>query len=151
LNAGKTMKELPNILKEKKYKKIKFHLTRTNHLLVRAMVNGVRGRFILDTGASNSCVGFDHVGFFRLTTADSKTRAAGAGAIGMLTQVANRNILKIGRWRNGDFSLVVFDLSHVNAALTEHKVAAVQGIIGADVLLQGEAVIDYANRLLYLK
>jgi predicted aspartyl protease len=145
------MKHLQDILAKENYKKIKFRITKTNHLLIPASINGVKGSFILDTGASNSCVDFDNVGHFRLTASDSKTRAAGAGAIGMFTQISNENKLKIGRWQYNDFNLVVFDLSHVNTALVQHKAKPVQGIIGADVLLEGKAIVDYHNHCLYLK
>ena len=145
------MKNLPDFLKKDKYKKIKFKVTKTNHLLISAAINGVKGKFILDTGASNSCVDFENVDHFKLNAADSKTKAAGAGAVGMLTQIAHENKLKIGRWKDADFNLVVFDLSHVNTALLQHKAKPVQGIIGADVLLKGKAIIDYANNALYLK
>ena len=145
------MKNLPDILKKEKYKKIKFKVTKTNHLLISATINGVKGKFILDTGASNSCVDFENVPHFKLNAADSPTKAAGAGAIGMLTQLANKNIIKIGSWSFDDLSLVVFDLSHVNTALVEHKAKPVQGIIGADVLLEGKAIIDYPSSCLYLK
>lgn len=145
------MTKLPDILKKEHYKKIRFKVTKTNHLVIRAAINGVKGNFILDTGASNSCVDFDNVLHFKLTASDSKTQAAGAGAIGMFTQVANKNNLKIGRWSINDFNLVVFDLSHVNMALKQHKARPVMGIIGADVLLEGKAIIDYANLYLYLK
>jgi predicted aspartyl protease len=145
------MKNLHEILQKEKYKKIKFKVTKTQHLLIKASINGVKGNFILDTGASNSCVGFECIELFQLTAGKSKTKAAGAGATGMFTQLAKSNQLQIGTWKNKDFHLVIFDLSHVNQALTEHKTKAVQGIIGADVLLQGKGIIDYFNHCLYLQ
>ena len=145
------MKQLQEILKKEKYKKIRFKVTKTQHLMIRVAINGVKGNFILDTGASNSCVGFECIELFKLKAGKSKTQAAGAGASGMFTQLAKDNILQIGTWKNTEFHLVIFDLSHVNDALTQHKVKAVQGIIGADVLLEGKAIIDYYNHYLYLK
>ena len=145
------MEDLQSILKQNDYKKIKFKVSKTQHLLIKATVNGVTGNFILDTGASNSCVGFECIELFKLKAGKSKTRAAGAGATGMFTQVAKDNQLKIGRWKENAFHLVIFDLSHVNQALQEHKAKPVQGIIGADVLLDGKAIIDYYNHCLYLK
>lgn len=144
------MKDLYDLLKKENYKKIKFKVTKTHHLLIKATINGVKGDFILDTGASNSCVGFESIELFKLTAGNSKTKAAGAGAIGMFTQIAKTNKLKLGSWKNDDFNLVIFDLSHVNSALEQHKVKPVQGIIGADVLIRGKAVIDYEGRFLYL-
>ena len=145
------MKDISEILKKENYKKIKFKVTKTRHLLIKASVNGVKGNFILDTGASNSCVGFESIELFKLTASHSTTKAAGAGAIGMFTQIAKSNKLKIGPWKDNDFHLVVFDLSHVNAALQEYKAKPVQGIIGADVLMNGKGIIDYQSGFLYLK
>ena len=145
------MKNLQETLKKENYKKINFKVSKTQHLLIKATINGVTGNFILDTGASNSCVGFEGVALFKLKAGKSKTKAAGAGATGMFTQIAKSNQLKIGRWKNSDFHLVIFDLSHVNQALQQYKAKPVQGIIGADVLLEGKAIIDYYSHCLYLR
>lgn len=145
------MKTLPEILKKEKYKKIKFKITKTQHLLVKASINGVKGNFILDTGASSSCVGFECVELFLLEAKNSKTKASGAGATGMLTQISIDNQLQLGSWKHTCFELIVFDLSHVNEALIEHKAKPVHGIIGADVLMKGKGIVDYYNNYLYLQ
>nr|WP_315133468.1 retropepsin-like aspartic protease [uncultured Flavobacterium sp.] len=144
------MKDLQDILKKEKYKKIKFKITKTQHLLIKAKINGITGNFILDTGASSSCVGFESVDFFLLEAKKSKTKASGAGANGMFTQIAFKNQLQLGSWKDSDFELVIFDLSHVNEALTQHKAKPVHGIIGADILMKGKAIVDYYNHYLYL-
>ncbi|MBN8566674.1 MAG: clan AA aspartic protease [Flavobacteriales bacterium] len=145
------MKNLQSLLKDSGYKKIKFKLSKTQHLLIKAKINGIKGSFILDTGASNSCIGFDVVEHFEIEAKVSKNKAAGAGAVGMETQISNQNLLQIGRWKTKNLALVIFDLTHVNLALTQYKAKPVHGIIGADVLLQGKAIIDYYNHCLYLK
>ena len=145
------MKNLHDILKKEKYKKINFKVSKTQHLLIKVTINGILGNFILDTGASNSCVGFESIDYFNLTAGKSKTKASGAGATGMFTQLAKNNALQIGRWKTDDFHLVIFDLSHVNEALQQYKAKPVHGIIGADILLEGKAIIDYYNHCLYLK
>ena len=144
------MKNLHHILKKENYKKIKFKITKTQHLLIKAKINGVLRNFILDTGASSSCIGFESVEFFLLKAQTSKTKASGAGATGMFTQIATQNQLKLGKWKNQDFDLVIFDLSHVNEALMQHKTKSVHGIIGADILMKGKGIIDYYNNYLYL-
>ena len=108
------------------------------------------GNFILDTGASNSCVGFESVDHFNLKAGKSKTKASGAGATGMFTQLALKNKLQLGSWKDSNFELVIFDLSHVNEALLQHKAKPVHGIIGADVLMKGKGIVDYYNHYLYL-
>ncbi|RBN49666.1 retropepsin-like aspartic protease [Flavobacterium psychrolimnae] len=144
------MKNLHEILKKENYRKVKFKITKTQHLLIKAKINGVTGNFILDTGASNSCVGFESVDLFLLEAKKSKTKAAGAGATGMFTQLALKNQLQLGSWKDITFDIVIFDLSHVNEALTQHKAKPVHGIIGADILMKGKAIVDYYNHYLYL-
>jgi predicted aspartyl protease len=145
------MKNLHEILKKEDYKKVTFKITKTQHLLIKARINGVKGNFILDTGASNSCVGFESIDLFILEAKKSKTKASGAGATGMLTQTSTSNKLQLGNWKNTNFDLVIFDLSHVNEALNHYKVKPVHGIIGADILMKGKGIIDYYNHCLYLK
>lgn len=145
------MKNLHEVLKREKYKKIKFKITKTQHLLIRAKINGVLGNFILDTGASNSCIGFESVALFQVQAEASNTLASGAGGTGMQTQLGSNNTLQLGFWKDTAFNLVIFDLSHVNEALLQYKSKPVHGIIGADVLLKGKAIIDYYNHYLYLQ
>ncbi len=145
------MNYLPYLLKKEKYKKIKFKVSKTQHLLIKVKINGVKGNFILDTGASNSCIGFESVKLFQLDAQDSNTKASGAGAIGMLTQTAHNNKLELGNWKHSKFDLVIFDLSHVNEALVAYKAKPVDGIIGADILMKGKGIIDYYNHCLYLR
>jgi predicted aspartyl protease len=145
------MKNLHKILKKEKYHKVKFKITKTQHLLIKAKINGVKGNFILDTGASNSCVGFESIAYFELEAKKSKTKASGAGATGMLTQTSSNNKLQLNNWKTKNLDLVIFDLSHVNEALNHYKVKPVHGIIGADVLMKGKGIIDYFNHCLYLK
>lgn len=145
------MENLHKILKIEKYKKIRFKITKTQHLQIKAKINGISGNFILDTGASNTCIGFESIEYFELEARKSKTKASGAGGTGMKTQISSGNKLQLGSWKNTDFDVVIFDLSHVNEALESFKTKPVQGIIGADVLLEGKAIIDYFNHYLYLR
>ncbi|MCU0349690.1 MAG: retroviral-like aspartic protease family protein [Flavobacterium sp.] len=145
------MEDLQAFLKKNKYKKIKFKVLKTQHLLISAKINGVKGSFILDTGASNSCLGFEGITKFQLLAETSETKAAGAGATGMETQLSKNNLLQLSHWKTSKFHLVIFDMQHVNQALNEYKTKPVDGIIGADILLKGKAIIDYYNHYLYLR
>lgn len=145
------MPSLKKVLQKKNYIKIKLTKTATNHLELKAKINGVKGRFILDTGASNSCVGVDLIEYFKLHAEESETKAAGAGATDMETQKSIDNTLQIGKWKTNESHLVLFDMTHVNTALTQHNAKEVHGIIGADILKMGKAIIDYKTLDLYLK
>jgi hypothetical protein len=144
--------KLSKILLRKGYTKIKLKKINTNHFEFKARLNGIRGRFILDTGASNSCIDDGLIEKFNLQKVeDSETKAAGAGAIGMDTQTSSHNTLEVKNWSHRNFTIVILNLSHVNTALTEHDAKPVHGIIGADVLEKGEAIIDYKRKRLFLK
>ena len=45
-----------SFLKSIGYKSVKLKLLKTNHYLLKACINGVEGKFILDSGASSSCI-----------------------------------------------------------------------------------------------
>jgi hypothetical protein len=140
---------LQDFLIKQGYTKIKLHLTKTNHFEIIAKINGVKGLFILDTGASNSCVDFYTATMFKVKESDVK--AAGAGATDMKTQTSKENKFTIGKWKKEKVVLVLFSLTHVNTALTNHNSRPVDGIIGADLLKKGKAIIDYQKKYLYLK
>lgn len=142
---------LKDFLIEKGYSKIKLKLTKTNHFEIRATINGVKGRFILDTGASSSCVGFEAIERFKLKVIDSEIMAVGAGASNMQTKLSKSNTLKIGNWKKQRVALILFNLTHVNQGLLNHNADAVDGIIGADILKKGKGIIDYDKKCLYLK
>jgi len=145
------MESLQEFLLAKQYAKVKLKLAKTNHFEVKATINGVKGLFILDTGASSSCVGFGAAKTFNLVAKDSDVKAAGAGALDMTTQLAKNNSIKIGNWKKDKIALILFDLSHVNTALLNHNSTPVDGIIGADILKKSKAIIDYEKKYLYLK
>lgn len=145
------METLKDFLINRGYSKIKLKFTKTNHFEIKASINGISGRFILDTGASNSCVGFETIERFNLTVKDSEIKAVGAGSSDMLTQISKSNEIKVGKWKRNRVTLILFNLSHVNNGLINHNADPVDGIIGADVLKKGKAVIDYEKKYLYLK
>ena len=143
--------KLKDLLAKKGYNQIRLKKITTNHFELKATLNGINGRFILDTGASNSCVDIQLAKKFKLLVEDSETKAAGAGAIGMETKISTKNRLEIEPWKFNNFTIVLLDLTHVNTALTAHKAKKVHGIIGADILEKAKAIIDYKKKRLYLK
>ncbi|WP_224487701.1 retropepsin-like aspartic protease family protein [Robertkochia flava] len=145
------MTSLKKFLREKGYTRIKLIRTKTNHFEMDARINGVDGTFILDTGASSTCIGIDCVEKFQLISEASDIKAAGAGASDMQTEISRKNSISIGDWTQKKIKIVLFDLAHVNQALINHDAKPVNGIIGADILKRGKAVIDYEKKALYLK
>jgi hypothetical protein len=123
----------------------------TGHYKLDLKVNGQYGSFILDSGASSSCIGIHAREGFGLESHESDVTAAGAGATGMEASVSNETPLDIDGRVYRKVVFVLFDLSHVNQALDSVGEGAVDGILGADLLKRFRAVIDYGRNALYFK
>ncbi len=145
------MNALKSFLIDKDYVFFKLQKALSNHFVINAKINGIKGRFILDTGASNSCVGLEEITLFNLSLEQTNKKAAGAGSTNINTQIATDNTLIIKRFKITPLTLVVIDLSHINTALTDHDTLPINGIIGADVLEKYKGIIDYQYKALYLK
>lgn len=122
----------------------------TGHYQLHVEINGISGRFILDTGASTSCIGIAFDSYFHLNKEESIIKAAGAGAIDMETMFSSGNHFKIGNWEKRKMDFILFDLSHVNQALLQVNEDFVHGIIGADFLKEHRAIIDYGRNCFYI-
>lgn len=138
-------------LKSQGYASINLKKTNTNHYQIQASVNNIEGIFILDTGASNTCADLTQLEKFKLISETSEIKASSATDLMEETKISKKNKLQIGKWINKSSSLVLFDLNHINNALSERDIQKVDGIIGADTLKKGKAIIDYEKNRLYLK
>ena len=139
-----------SFLKSEGYISIKLNKTDTNHYQIEAKINNIEGLFILDTGASNTCTDLQ-INKFHLISIDSEVKASSATDLMSETKVSKKNKLQIGKWISKPSPIVLFDMTHINKALSERNIKAVDGIIGADILKKGKAIIDYEKSKLYLK
>jgi predicted aspartyl protease len=138
-------------LQSKGYNRVRLTPINTNHFLLKAFVNDICGVFILDTGASATCVDLEHTKYFHLHSQPSTEKASSASSVEMHTEMATNNMIRIGKWVAKNKSVVLFDMKAVNEALKLQENDPVHGIVGADVLKSGQAIIDYKNNWLYLK
>lgn len=124
---------------------------KTGYLTLQARINGVPGRFVLDTGAGRSVVEIARRQAFRLTPSEADAGVAtGAGGAVALRQ-SHGNRLQIGPYSDYGFTAYLMPLDQVNLAFLRRGQARIDGVIGADVLRSGAAVIDYAGGMLYLR
>ena len=141
---------LNKFLKSEGYSSVKLIFLETKHYLIEAKVNSVNGRFILDTGASNSCICISLENKFKVISKDSKEKASSANSEMTNTKISKRNAVKIGKWKD-EINLITFDMNHINNALSEKRINPIDGIIGADILKKSKAILDYKSNKLYLK
>lgn len=138
-------------MEEKGFIRIPIQKLSTGHYQFEANINGETGLFILDTGASSSCICLDYATRFHLSTEDTEIKAAGAGATEMETKVAKNNSMKLGAITLKRIDFVLFHMIHVNNALEQAGENRVHGILGADILKKLHAVIDYGRNCVYFK
>ncbi len=141
---------LKKILKKEGYQKVKLRTLPSGHHLIKAKINGKKGNFILDTGASNTVIAQSKAKKFKLKLKETEHKAAGAGTTEIDINTTGKNLLEIGKWKMKKIRFVTMDLQHINHAMQMFD-AKVDGIIGADVLHAGKGIIQYDKDLLFLK
>jgi hypothetical protein len=139
-----------SFLKSVGYISVTLKLLKTNHYLLKACINGVEGKFILDSGASSSCMCLSLESKFKIDSKKNKIKASSATSNMEDTRLSKNNTIELGKWRSTN-NLVSIDMTHINSVLKEKVTESVDGIIGADVLKKSKAVIDYESNKLYLK
>ena len=135
----------------KKENTISFQLTNSNHILVECEINYVLGIFIVDTGASNSCINSKLTTKFNLDFEISNEKASSASSKINETYYSKNNILKIGNYEESNFDLVLFDMTFINNSLKEKGVSEVDGIIGGDILSELNVCINYKKKEISLE
>ena len=141
---------LNKFLKSKGYSSVKLIFLVTKHYLIEAKVNGIDGTFILDTGASNSCICTSLEDKFKVISKESKEKASSANSEMTNTKISKSNIIQIGKWKD-KINLISFDMNHINNALSQKKVSPIDGILGADILKKSNSILDYKSNKLFMK
>jgi len=139
-----------SFLKSLGYISVRLKLLKTNHYLLKACINGVEGKFILDSGASSSCICLSLENKFKISSKKNKIKASSATSNMEDTRLSKNNTIELRKWRS-KINLVSIDMTHINRVLNEKVTESVDGIIGADVLKKSKALIDYESNKLYLK
>ena len=107
--------------------------------------------FIIDTGASNSCIDLKLYDLYNIRYQKSSEKASSATDQISNTMISKKNQIKIGKWLKKNMTIVLFDMTFINKTLNEHGIDSVSGIIGSDLLKKGKAIIDYSENKLFLK
>ena len=141
---------LNKYLKDSGYVSVKLNFLKTKHYLIECKVNSIEGKFILDSGASNSCVCNSLEKKFKLESKKNTIKASSANSEITNTKISKNNIIQIGKWESTK-NLLTFDMSHINKTFNEKGIESVDGIVGADLLKKSKAILDFKSNKLYLK
>lgn len=122
------------------------------HLLVEVEINSIPSCFVLDTGASRSVIDIEYL---KSITEDIKIEeessfSAGVGGADLKSFTAELDSFKIGEFELSSYEIAVMDLHHVRQSYEEIGERPIYGVIGGEVLLEYNAIIDYNELVLKL-
>ena len=142
---------LKDLLNKQQFVKVKLYKIKTQHLICFGSINNVKATFLIDTGASNSCISLENIDVYDLETEGEKFEASGASDKKMEAILSKECKFKLGRFSMKKQKFVLLDLNHINSLLESQNVKKINGIIGAEFLKATKAIIDYDNLNLFLK
>ena len=122
------------------------------HLLVDAALNGRPARMLVDTGASRTVFDRERIQQF---IPDGVFLPAEKTSTGLGTDSMEGHTTTVETFQVGDLVLesvevVVLDLAHVNSSYGLIGLDAIDGVLGSDMLVKHNAVIDYGKKELVL-
>jgi len=130
---------------------ISFKILSTNHIIIDAAVNNVDGKFLIDTGASNSCIDLNKSEKFKLNYGKSDEQASSATNEIKDTYISKKNLLLIDKYYIHDFDIILFNMEHVIKSLLDKDEIEIDGIIGADLLRKYNCCIDFKENTLLIE
>ena len=142
---------LKDLLNKQQFVKVKLYKIKTQHLICFGSINNIKATFLIDTGASNSCISLENIDVYDLETEGEKFEASGASDKKMEAILSKECKFKLGRFSMKKQKFVLLDLNHINSLLESQNVKKINGIIGAEFLKATKAIIDYDNLDLFLK
>ncbi|WP_353134222.1 aspartyl protease family protein [Pseudopedobacter sp.] len=125
------------------------------HLLVEVVIYGERFNLVLDTGASKTALDKDTI---ELLIDDHSViqHLPDQHAVGLGTTTMERYMIMIPEFMIGNlvvkaYEVPIFDLSTIKYAYQQLKLPSVIGVLGGDILMEYEALIDYKHLILKLR
>jgi predicted aspartyl protease len=128
--------------------------SRQNHLLVRAFINNKPALLTVDTGAPFSAIALNRRKYFHLTEISGSSKLPPGLQVnvnGALNNVAIARNLRLGALNIVDEPVVLVDLGGTHHPSRVFREQATDGLLGADILLGTEAILDCQQQLLILK
>lgn len=143
---------ISDFLSQQGYADIELRPTPVGHLELDVSVDGHPARMLVDTGAGATVI--DRAAAQRWvvegTATEQRAFAGCQGDIGTIDD-ATVGALELGGVELTDVAVKLMDLAQINDALERAESHRIDGILGADVMVSREAVIEYAGRRLHLR
>ena len=144
---------LSEFLLDKGYTSVELRPTPLGHLELDATVNGNRARMLVDTGAGVTVIDRATAQRWAVAGDGQCGETAVAGCVGDIGGVENATVdaLGLADLTLTDVHVKIMDLSQINDGLESQRAQRIDGIVGSDLMVGREAVIEYAANRLHLR
>lgn len=133
-----------------KKKKILLEFTESKHIVCNLKLNNIDARFLVDTGASNSCFDVLKKEKYNIQSKGKEIELTSAAERKMGAISSDNCKLIFDSQKIIDVTLMLIDMSTINNALEEQKEKKIDGILGGDILNEIKAKINYEKLLIDL-
>tara|TARA_B100001175_G_C19198576_1_gene490224 strand:+ start:154 stop:501 length:348 start_codon:yes stop_codon:yes gene_type:complete len=113
-------------------------------------LNSVQGIFLIDSGASNSCIDIERQDKFKLDKFKKSYSASGAGNEKFDAYKTKKGEFSYKKKVIDKLNFLLIDMSPINIALNKTDKVSIDGIIGADFLLKNNAILNFEEITLYV-
>ncbi len=123
------------------------------HIFVKALVNRRVANLLVDTGASKTVFDINRIKKFapKVEMVANEHLSSGLGTSSMQSHTTHLKLFQLGSLVLRDFEVFLLDLSHVNTSYEKLNYKPMDGVIGGEILMKHEAIINYKVKRLSLK
>ncbi len=118
------------------------------HLQLKVRINGVEANLILDTGASRSVFDETRITLFTKNNhvEDNERLSTGLGTNTMTSKKVILEKLQLNELIIENYEATILDLAHVNQSYEKLELELIDGVLGSDILVEYNAIIDYGRK-----
>lgn len=142
---------LARLMQTNGYIAIPMRMAPSGHLQCDGFIDGRAVVLVVDSGAPLSALDTEKAASLGLKITPLETHAAGLGTSTMKHGETLIGSLKLGEWEAGRVYARTIDLKQINGVLTRAGARSADGVLGANVLMECHAVIDFTSRTLFMK
>jgi hypothetical protein len=122
------------------------------HLFIECRLNGKPVNMLVDTGASKTVFDVNrirkYIGARKKSFEIFEKQTTGLGTNTMESHFTVAKSFCIDKLEMKDFKIILLDMAHVNQSYALLKQTAIDGVLGSDLLMTHNAVIDYGKKIL---
>jgi predicted aspartyl protease len=125
------------------------------HLFIKGKLNGKPANMLVDTGASKTVFDTNRISNFIGKSSESfesfEKQTTGLGTNTMESHFTMVKKFNIGKLEIKNFKAILLDMTHVNQSYSILGQKAIDGVLGSDLLMMYNAVIDYKKKILRIE